>query len=331
MASRIRLYNRAGILIYEVSAPSFREWVLNDIGNAQFEIKADGMENYIEFGNYVTIEHDKLDTWVGCIVTPRTWSPHRAVVNAKSAMWLFAQRAGSYEQEILGSWGQVFTQILGIVNSAETTLLQIGTYDDGISYSSTVDMSNVYTYLQRALAQSQTRLDFRPVVSGGKLTIYIDMKPSLYTTSSLRLEEGLNVKNNASILVNQGEIYNDVTVLGIGLNQERYSANARDTASIAKYGLRQIVFSEGQSQSDVDRLAVVRLAQYAYPRNTLALSVINQADTFDSVRVGYSADVELKTVGYTGGGLGFRATQYMRVVQYDDKTAEATLVCEEAG
>ena len=330
-ASRIRLYNRAGSLIYEVSAPSFREWILNDIGNAQFEVKAAGLEDYIEFGNYITIEHTKLDTWVGVIVPPRTWSPNRITVNAKSAMWLFAQRVGSYTQDVVGSWGQVFTQVLGIVNSAETTLLQMGTYDDGISYSSTVDMSNVHTYLQRALAQAQTRLDFRPVVTNGKLTIYADMKPTLYTSSSLRLEEGLNIKDNASILVNQGEIYNDVTVLGVGLeDSEKYTASASDAASIAKYGRRQILFSEGQSQSDVDRLAIVRLAQYAYPRNTLALTAADVGSTLNEVRVGYSAEVLLRSVGYQSGTLGFGTTQYIRVVQYDDKTGEAALVCEEA-
>jgi hypothetical protein len=329
-ASRIRIFSRAGILIYEVSAPSFREWVLNDIGNANFEIRADGMENYIEFGNYVTIEHTQLDTWVGIIVTPRTWSPKRCVVNAKSAMWLFGQRVGSWEQAVSGSWGQIFTDLIGYVNSAESTLLQMGTYDDGISYDSVVDMSNMYTYLQRALAQSQTRLDFRPVITNGTLKIYVDMKPTLYTASSLRLEEGLNVKNNASILVNQGEIYNDVTILGVGLNQEKYTANVVDMVSISKYGRRQILFSEGQSQSDVDRLATVRLAQYAYPRNTLALITMNQADTLQNVRVGYSGDVRLRSVGYQNGALGFEATQYLRVVQYDDKSGEATLVCEEA-
>jgi sRNA-binding carbon storage regulator CsrA len=329
MASRIRLFDRTGTLIYEVGAPAFREWVLNDIGSASFTIKAAGMEPYIEFGNFVTIENDKLDTWVGVVIPPRTWSPKIITVNAKSAMSLFGQRVGSYEQPVSGSWGEVLSQVIGIANSAEDTLMQIGTYDAGISYSSVVDMSNLYTYLQRALAQAQTRLDFRPVTTNGKLKIFIDMKPTLYTTSNLYLEEGLNVKNNTSILIQQGEIYNDITILGVGLDQVKVTANAVDQVSIEKYGRRQRLFSEGQSQADVDRLAVVRLAQYAYPRNTLALTTMDKGNTLLYTRVGNSGSVKLRSVGYLNGGLGFQGTASIRVIQYDDKNKEVVLVCEE--
>jgi hypothetical protein len=329
MASRIRIFDRTGTLIYEVNAPAFREWVLNDIGTATFTIKAAGLEPYIRYGNYITIEHDKLDTWVGVITTPRPWSSKTITVTAKSAMWLFGQRVGSYEQPVNGSWGEVLGQVIGIVNSIEPTLLSIGAYDTGISYSSVVDMSNVYTYLQRALTQAQTRLDFRAVVTNGKLKIYIDMQPALYTDSDLRLEEGLNIKKNSPILLEQGEIYNDVTVLGIGLDQSKFTANAVDAASIELYGRRQKLFAEGQSQADVDRLAVVRLSQYAYPRSTLALTTMNKGSTLEQVRVGYSGPVELKTVGYIDGNLGFRGTAYIRAIQYDDKVKEAILVCQE--
>lgn len=329
MTSRIRLFNREGILIYEINAPAFREWVLNDIGNANFTIKASGMEPYVEVGNYVTIEHDKLDTWVGTINMPRPWSPRVITVNAKSVMNLFNLRVGSYQQMVTGSWGQVFSQVLGIVNAAETTCLQIGTYTAGVVFTSIVDMSNPYVYLQRALTQAQTRLDFRPVVTNGKLTIYVDMQPTLYTPSDLRLIENKNIKKGTSTLLEQGEIYNDVTVMGVSLDQVKVVARQRDPISIEKHGLRQILFSEGQSQADVDRLAVVRLAQYAYPRKTLGLITIDQGDTFYKTRVGNVAYVELQTQGFLNGGLGFRGSAYMRTVQFDDKNAEGVLVCEE--
>ena len=329
MASRIRLFNRAGSLLTEVDAPAFREWIINDVGSAKFTIKAVGMESYIQNGNYITIEHDKLDTWVGVIVNPRPWSPKVVEVNAKSAMSLFQWRVGSYEQSVQGSWGAVFSQLIGIVNSAENTLLQIGTYDDGVSYSSIVDMSNVYTYLQRALTQSQSRLDFRPVVNRGKLTIYIDMKPSLYEASKLDLQEGLNIKDTTSVLVEQGDIYNDVTVIGVGLDQAKLTARATNPASIARYGLRQVLFSEGQSQTDVDRIAIVRLAQYAFPRSTLGLLTLDEGRTFLDLRIGNSGRVQLRTMGYKNGALGFDGQAYLRALQYDDKTGEAVSICEE--
>lgn len=329
MASRIRVFDRTGILIREIDAPAWREWVLNDIGSARFTIKAAGMEQYVQYGNYLTIENDKLDTWVGVINTPRPWGSKVITVNAKSAMWLFQQRAGSNAQAVSGSWGEVFSFLLGLVNAPESTLLKIGNFSSGISYSSVVDLTNVYTYLQRALAQAQTRLDFRPVITNGSLVIYIDVQPTLYSPSSLRLEEGLNIKKSSTVLLEQGEIYNDVTIMGIGLDQVKYTANAIDLASIEKYGRRQKVFAEGQSQTDVNRLAVVRLAQYAYPRNTLALTTLNKGDTFLNTRVGYSGTVELKTQGYLNGGLGFRSDAYIDAVQFDDKIKEGVLVCKE--
>jgi len=329
MASRIRLFSRAGTLIYEIDSPAYREWVLNDIGNANFPVIAAGLEPYIEFGNYVLIEHDKLAPWVGTIYTPRPWAPNTLIVNAKSAMTLFGLRVGSYQQLVTGSWGQVFSQVIGIVNSAEQTLLQIGTYDDGISYSSVVDMSNPYTYLQRALIQARTRLDFRPVVTNGKLTVFVDMQPTLYTPSNLRLVEGMNIKDNTGTLIEQGEIYNDITILGIGLDQIKFTARAVDPLSVEKYGLRQILFSEGQSQADVDRLAVVRLAQYAYPRKTLGLVTMDQEDNFLNIRVGNSGSVEFQTQGYRNGALGYKGTAGIRVIQFDDKTSEAVLVNED--
>lgn len=329
MTSRIRLFNRSGILQYEVNSPSFREWVLNDIGNANFPIKARGMEPYIQYGNYVLIEHDVLDSWVGVINTPRPWEPRTNTVNAKSAMSLFGLRVGSYQQFVAGSWGQVFSQIISVINGPEQTLLEIGAVTDGVSFSSVVDMSNPYTYLQRALAQAQARLDFRPVMANGELKIFIDMQPSLYTQSDLQLIEGSNVKKNSGTLIEQGDIYNDITILGVGLDQIKFEGHARDPISIEKYGLRQILFSEGQSQADVDRLAEVRLAQYAYPRKTLGLIVSKKGDTFQKTRVGNIGNVHLFTMGYLNGGLGFNGPAYIRTIQFEDKTGEAVLICEE--
>jgi len=330
MASRIRLFDRRGTLLYEPSAPAFREWVLNDIGNASFTIKADGLESFVQAGNYVTIEHDKLpDIYSGIIAAARPWAAKTITVNAKSSMSLFSLRRGEYQQPVSGSWGVVLSQLIGLLNGPEQTLLRIGTYDDGISYDSVVDLSNMYTYLQRALAQSQTRLDFRPVVTNGKLIIYIDMQPTLYTESDLILREGLNIERNSPLLIEQGEIYNDINVLGVDLNQVKFLANATDPISIELYGLRQTLFSEGQSQADVDRLAVVRLAQYAYPRKTISMTAIDENNTFLNVRVGNSGFAELQTVGYLNGGIGLRGTASIRVVQFDDKTEEAALVCEE--
>lgn len=329
MTSRIRLFDRTGSLTYEIDAPSFREWVLNDIGNANFTVKAAGLEKYIEPGQYVLIEHDKLDSWVGIINTPRPWAPRSITINAKSAMSLFGLRVGAHEQAVAGSWGAVLSQIIGIINSAEQTLLQIGTYTDGTSYASTVDMSNPYTYLQRALVQAGTRLDFRPVVTKGKLTVYLDMAPTLYTPSALDLKEGLNIKNGTGVLIEQGEIFNDVTILGIGLDQAKYTARATDPISIARYGLRQILFSEGQSQNDVDRFAVMRLKQYAFPRKTMGLITLDEGNTFINTRVGNSGSVMLRTMGYRTGGLGFEGQAYIRVVQFNDTNGEGVLVCEE--
>lgn len=329
MASRIRLFNRAGTLIYEIDSPAYREWVLNDIANANFIVPAADMEPYIEYGNYVLIEHDQLDDWVGIIDTPRPWQPNAVQVNAKSAMCLFNLRVGSYQQLVTGSWGQVFQQVIGIVNAAEQTLLQTGSYSDGISYSSVVDMSNPYTYLQRALAQAQTRLDFRPVVSHGRLRIYVDIQPVLYTSGKFTLEEGLNIKNNTGTFLEQGEILNDITILGIGLDQIKFTARAIDQLSVQKFGLRQRLFPEGQSQADVDRLAVVRKAQYAWPRNTIGLIATNTNADFLNLRIGYNGSVEFHTQGYRNGAVGYKGMTGIRVIQFDDKTNEAVLVNED--
>jgi hypothetical protein len=79
----------------------------------------------------------------------------------------------------------------------------------------------------------------------------------------------------------------------------------------------------------VDRLAVVRLAQYDHPRATLGMITMNKGDTFLSTSLGNSANVELKTKGYLNGGSGFRGTTYIRTIQFDDKSGEAALVCQE--
>lgn len=329
MTTRIRLFNKSGLLIYELGVPAFRDWVLNDIGSASFPVKALGLEKYIEFGNYALLEHDKLEPWVGVIITPRPWAMRVATVNAKSAMSIFSVRVGSYQQAVSGSWGQVFAQLIEVVNSQGPTLLEVGNYTEGVSYASVVDMSNPYIYLQRALLQAQTRLDFRPVVTNGRLRIFIDMQPTLYTSNDLRLEEGLNIKNNVNALLEQGEIYNDVTVLGVSLDQVKFTARAIDPVSVERYGLRQTLISEGQSQADVDRLAAVYLQKYAYPRKTLGLITLDKGDTFEKTRVGNTAFVELKTQGYINNGLGFRGNAYIRVVQFDDRNGEGVLVCEE--
>jgi hypothetical protein len=331
MGQRIRLWDKTGILIKElVSVSAYCDWVINDISTAIFTVLAPGMEPYIRYGNYVTIEHvNGLDTWVGIVVTPRPWGAGFITVTAKSPMWIFAQRSGSYEQNISGSFGEVMGFVLGIVNAIEPTLLIQGNYTSGISYTSTVDMSNVYTYVQRALAQAQTRMDFRPTLVKGRLAIYVDLSPTLYTASNMHLEEGLNIEKSSPILLEQGDIYNDITVIGVGLDQTKYIGKAFDAISIQLYQRRQFIFSEGSSQADVDRLATVRLAQYAYPRNTLGLSAID----LTYIKVGNSGPVNLFSAGYFANGIqtdiGFQGTAYLKMVQYDQKTAKAVLVCQE--
>lgn len=331
MGQRIRLWDKTGILIKElINVSAYCDWVINDISTANFTILAPGMEPFVRYGNYVTIEHDNgLDTWVGIIVTPRPWGAGFITVTAKSPMWLFAQRTGSYEQAVSGSFGEVMGLVLGIVNAIEATLLIQGAYTSGISYNSTVDMSNVYTYVQRALAQAQTRIDFRPTIVKGRLAIYVDLSATLYTASNMHLEEGLNIEKNSPILLEQGDIYNDITVIGVGLDQTKYIGKAFSPTSIQLYMRRQFVFSEGASQADVDRLAAVRLAQYAFPRNTLGLSAID----LTYIKVGNSGPVNLFSAGYLANGvatdIGFKGTAYLKMVQYDEKTQKAMLVCQE--
>ena len=75
MPTRITLFNNSGEKLAEIDANVSRSWKLNEDGAGTFTMSTQDTKaiiDYLEFGNFVYMEHDKLPIWGGMIDTPRT-------------------------------------------------------------------------------------------------------------------------------------------------------------------------------------------------------------------------------------------------------------------
>ena len=70
MSSRVSIYDKSGQWLTEVNTTFNRVYKLNEFGIGSFTLSTDDdkcREDYLQFGNYVYIEHDKLPVWSGMI------------------------------------------------------------------------------------------------------------------------------------------------------------------------------------------------------------------------------------------------------------------------
>lgn len=336
MTSRIVIYDKTGGAIAEIEANVQRTWELNAYASATFMLANNDLkaqEEFVQFGNFLVVEHEKLGSWAGMIDTPRDWGYRQFTVHAYSAEYILTKRRGPTSATLEGSPGAVFQQMVELANQAAPTLIQVGTvYSGGRTRKEPYNLENLYEAI-KALAQGCGQdWDVLPVFSaGGKLGFEANWYEKKGILQPIRLEETLNLELLADPLVEQGDIVNDLVGFGGGGTWEsRASVRLIDATSAGIYGTMQGSRSfDPDEEGTIEENTRTALAKAAYPRRTFRIHALDVGDLFYSLRPGNRLPLKTLNIGFTGGNFGMETVVRILGMTYDDISNKVEMVVDE--
>lgn len=340
---RVRIFDREGFPIAEFRAAVERSWSLVDEGRALFTYpsrKTDVVnEKTLQFGNWLLVESTALPPWVGVIDTPREWSPRVVAVHAYTPERVFGWRRGPLEKKVKQPPGALFAYLLSLVNNAEITILKPGDlWLGGKTREETFNPTPLSEDLARIVERSGEEYTWRPVIEDtGRLAVYADWAQVLGADTGALLQEGKgrgNVESVGNILVEDGDIVNDMLAYGDGQSwTSKPTFIFRIDDSISRYGLRQTAeeFSGVTDKTSLEDNADDALKTAKNPTRSFHLNAANVGDTFQYLRIGNILDLRFESMGFTGGGIGHEASVRITGMAYDPASTKSKveLVVEE--
>jgi hypothetical protein len=338
MPSRPSIFDHNCKPLAEINAATTpRVWTLNDYGDCDFSMSTSDpkcTEQILQYGNMLFIEHipskdetgtihGKLPDWVGFIFCPRTWDLGVVHNSAYSAEALLSYRPMPFV-DVKGSPAQIFTQIIGLANSAPSNIkFNLGIVEDlPLSLSDTLRTS-AYAHIRTLCEKSGMDWNVTAEIgTKGELILYANLYRRIGVNTSLSLTSD-NTELGSPLLSEQGNISNYI----IGYNQantpqSRKSAVAIHESSLADYGYFGINTVHMGMRDEADILAPTHEAadSRGRPRKTLQkIGVLDWRDTFAHLAPGNTVLRQDNNAGFRpGGGFGFDARARILSVDYND-------------
>lgn len=339
---RVRIFDRAGVALAEFRASVERSWILGDEGRALFNYPVNQPkvvnDDVLRFGNWMLVENSALPPWVGVLDTPREWNNRQVAIHAYTPEHVLFQRRGPAEEKLTGSAGIIFTKLINLVNTSELTVIRTGNiWYGGTSREETLNPTPLSENLKQVWTRSGEDYTWRPVTdTNGRLIVYGDWTKKLGNDYDVHLHQGTgggNIEMVSNVLVEDGDIVNDVLAYGEGLSWlSRPVAIISDTDSIGKYGLRQSS-KEYFGVSVIGTLqenATEFIAKNSAAVKTFHINALNKGETFNYIRLGNSLKLRFEKAGFMGSNLGYETSVRITGMSYDpDIRNKIELVCEE--
>lgn len=338
---RVRIFSREGIELASFQASVNRSWSLGDEGRAQFTYatrKTDIVnKDILNFGNWLLVENSMLPAWVGVLDPPRNWNARTVTVSAYTPEHVFGWRRGPIEEKLTGSPGTIFEKLLYFANLHEVTILRAGNiYRGGKQMEETINPTKLNEDLQRIFERSGEEYQFRPVVNNKRLTVYCDWLQSLGVDTGIILQEGKgggNIEASNNILVEDGDIVNDLLAVGDGETwSSRPTANVLDVTSQGMYGLRQAT----EEYSGVTGIQTLTdngkefVGTSKNPINAYKINALNVGQTFRYIAIGNRFTLKAQNVGFQASGAGMERTIRISAMSYNPDTKnKVTLIVED--
>jgi hypothetical protein len=333
--SRIQIFDHFGTKIDEVQADADRTWKISDYGRCQFILSTYDdkcTEENLEYGNYVYIDHDTLPAWGGIIYTPREWGKHTVTVTAYSGEFIFKLRRAEAITTETASPGNLFSIILDKANAEGDTRIKEGDiYTDGATLRWKLNVLKFYDEIKRLSDETKNEWRLRAKLSNGQIRFLADWSKKLGIVRNYELKETHNIETNDRIIIEQGDIANDVLGIGNGATQISKTNIVRiDDTSLGKYGLMQFArtFQQGEYGS-VEVGTESTLEDMKEPSKVFSLSVLDVGDTWDNVDLGDTLKLYMSNIGFRKGTLGINTDVRITGMTYLENEGKLELVCEE--
>lgn len=337
MATRTILCDKSGNPVADIDASLSCAWILNEYGKAVITLStadAKCRREFINFGNYVYIEHDKLPSWGGVIYTPRSWTDESVTINAYSGERILEWRRGAMEVTMKGTPGQIFKEIINVANNAGYTRISLNEiYEGGTSIEETANLTKMYEVVRKIVDKSGNDFTIEPYIdNANKLNFRANWYKRKGTIEAIVLEEGFNIRKTSTPLVEQGDIVNHLIGYGYGATaKERIDVEISDSESIGDYGLFQgsVSFADIKERSTLLANTEQELAKKKQPRKTLTITALDVGDLFYHLNIGNIFPIKLKSVGFFGGSFGMETTVRILAMQERKTEGECDLVVDE--
>lgn len=310
MASRMVVYNREGAPVAEIEATVRREWLLNDVGKAEFSMSAMDAkcrQDVLMFGNLVLIEHGTLPAWVGRLDPDQSWGGGVTELTAYAAETLLGDAVPEDTVKVTGTGGAIFRRLLELANQQlDMPILGGDIFLGGGQHEETVNTVEVLGEVKRVASRCGYDFEVAPRVGAdGRLSLAANWYEEMGTERTLALVEGVNVTVPSNGMRVQGTIKNIITGYGDGATrQSRPRYTARDEESIRLYGSRRGVetFVGVTQPATLQKNTLAELRKQGRPRWTLRLTAwdawVGEVSTFASIRLGDRLPVRLFSIGY---------------------------------
>jgi hypothetical protein len=337
MSSRISVFDKSGHKMVELDGNIKRTWVIGAYAEAEGTISLENEKakrEYLNFGNYLVVEHDKLPIWGGIIVPPRDWERNTVKFSAKSGEFLLTTRNGPTWQKWEGHGALILKQMVDYGNSHGSTLLKMGEYTPMQPWiSRTQDWTKMYERLKELVDTTEQEWGVTPKFDvRGELYFEANWFPKMGMERLITLLEGSNLEAKGKVLTEQGTIVNELLGIGGGSTEEdKVFTTSRDADSIDDYGLFQSseVFGDTTWTSFVSSVEA-SLAKTKQPRNTWDLTLLDVNDLFKSVRLGDTFPIKMLQAGWKSDGtLGFEGSVRVLGMTYDDISNKLDIVADE--
>lgn len=336
--SRIVIYDKAGGAIADIRARVTYAWRMNQYGQAQFAVSMNedaAKLQYLEFGNFITVERDHLPMWAGVIDPPRQWGRKAIICNAYSGEYLLAWRRTDVERKLTGTAGEIYQQMIAIANQPGYIRTVAGAiWTGGQSREETLNpTTSIYEEAKRVATRAGHEFNLTPEFDGqGRLIFKANWYERMGVDRVFTLEEGVHIEMGDSPVVEQGNIVNEVVGYGDGAAwASRPKTTVKDDSSIGRYGLRQgsKSFSGNTITGTLEQNAYTELQAKKQPRKTFTITALDVGDTLSNIRLGDRLPVRLVSCGFSGDGFGMSTTVRVKGMAWDDSKGVLEIVCDE--
>lgn len=333
--SRIQIFNKTGFKLCEIDADADRSWMIGQYGRMNFTIPVISekcRERFLQFGNLILIDHEKLPSWGGVLDTPRTWGNNRVEMTAYTAEYLLKYRNIGFT-DIKTTAGAMFKQCIDIANKvAETRLIKAGPIDEsGTAINFELRNENIYDFAKKKITEAGYEWRIVPTVDNNRLLFEASLYKKFEVFTNMVLAEGYNVEKNDSVLIEDGDIYNQYLGFGKGTSWlARYKYTTMDFESQSKYGYREKAFEVNDSnKSNIEKYTEEEMAKTKAPQKKFDISALDFGDTWKYLDLGALMKVELSVCGFNGDKLGTDADIRIIGMSYEENKGKVRLICEE--
>lgn len=343
MASVIQVYNRDGQKLGELYQDVNREWLLNDYGEAEFNISVVeektrlstiDLRQLLEFGNLVYIPNTLVGDWAG-VITRRVWKKGILQITCKSLEYIFSFGSVLNEQTYNANPGTIFTKLLQKLNSQTDYKINQGeVYTGGDINEEPFSPNSILSQIARMADDSNEEFGVSTSIEENKLLLYANWYKYRSIETDLHLIEGHNLSAPDGDLLNEdgSEITNVLVGYSDMANGEQISKKAIDDTSIAQYGERwgSYTFTNVKNSQTLLNKTKEMAKRTAKPFRGISGRVLNIGDLFPKIRLGNQATIDLYTAGFKESGLiGTTLTGRIIGARYIDKTDSFDIVLEE--